>query len=70
LAGYLDGLHSFDPATMAWTLLSAAANSSSAPYARALHGFMSAGGKLYVHGGSNFLSASECKQMSAWVQGD
>ncbi len=50
-AGYLDDLHSFDPATMAWTLLSAAADSAPAPSARYWHGFTSAGGKLYVHGG-------------------
>jgi hypothetical protein len=40
-------LYSFDPATTTWTLLSAV---DSAP-ARCRHGFTSAGGKLYVHGG-------------------
>jgi hypothetical protein len=52
-AGYLDDLHSFDPATMTWTLLSAAADSAPAPSARYGHGFTSAGGKLFVHGGYN-----------------
>ncbi len=49
-AGFLDDLHSFDPATMTWTLLSAA-NDTRRPSARADHGFTSAGGLLYVHGG-------------------
>jgi len=43
-------LHVFDPATMAWTDLSAA-TSGTPPSARGGHGFTSAGGKLYVHGG-------------------
>ncbi len=47
---YLDDLHSFDPATMTWTLLSAA-NDTRRPSARFDHGFTSAGGLLYVHGG-------------------
>jgi hypothetical protein len=47
---FLDDLYSFDPATMAWTLLSAAPR----PAARSNHGFASAGGKLYVHGGFGF----------------
>ncbi len=46
----IDDLHSFDPATMTWTLLSAA-NDTRRPSARAEHGFTSAGGLLYVHGG-------------------
>jgi hypothetical protein len=46
----LDDLHSFDPATMTWTLLSAA-DDAGRPSARANHGFTSAGGLLYVHGG-------------------
>ncbi len=37
---------------MVWTLLSAAAESTR-PAARERHGFMSAGSKLYVHGGSS-----------------
>ncbi len=50
-AGPLDDLHSFDPATMTWTLLSAADFADSHPSARYSHGFTSAGGRLYVHGG-------------------
>ena len=46
----LADLHSFDPATMNWTLLSAA-DGAGRPSARANHGFTSAGGLLYVHGG-------------------
>jgi hypothetical protein len=49
-ADYLDDLHAFDPATMTWTLLSAALDGPR-PSARDSHGFTSAGGKLYVHGG-------------------
>ncbi len=52
LAGFLDDLYSFDPATMAWTLLSAATGGDPPPAARSSHGFTSAGGKLYVHGGN------------------
>jgi hypothetical protein len=47
---YYDDLHSFDPATRTWTLLSAA-NDTRRPSARSGHGFTSAGGLLYVHGG-------------------
>ncbi len=50
MADPLDDLHSFDPATMTWTLLSAA-NDTRRPSARSGHGFTSAGGLLYVHGG-------------------
>jgi hypothetical protein len=49
----LDDLHSFDPATMIWTLLSAA-NDTLLPSARSGHGFTSAGGRLYVHGGYSY----------------
>jgi hypothetical protein len=52
LAGELSDLFSFDPATMAWTLLSAA-DDARRPSARDNHGFTSAGGLLYVHGGWN-----------------
>ncbi len=55
-AGALDDLWSFDSATMAWTLLSAAANGAR-PSARYGHGFTSAGGKLYAFGGD---SAGAC----------
>jgi hypothetical protein len=52
LAGYANDLYSFDPAISAWTLLSVAVTAGNAlPTARAGHGFASAGGKLYVHGG-------------------
>ncbi len=47
---YLDDLHAFDPATMTWTLLSSV-DDTGRPSARAGHGFTSAGGLLYVHGG-------------------
>jgi hypothetical protein len=48
LAGLESELHSFDPANMTWTQLSAAGG----PSARCNHSFTSAGGRLYVHGGS------------------
>jgi hypothetical protein len=40
----------YDPAAGAWTDLSAAL-SGTPPSPRSFHGFTSAGGKLYVHGG-------------------
>ena len=40
----------YDPAAGAWTDLSAAL-SGTPPSSRGYHGFTSAGGKLYVHGG-------------------
>ena len=46
-ADYLDDMYSFNPANKTWTLLSG----SSRPSARRTHGFISAGGKLYVYGG-------------------
>ena len=49
-AHLLNDLHEYDPATRAWTDLSAAI-SGTPPSPRGLHGFTSAGGKLYVHGG-------------------
>ncbi len=49
--GYLDDLYSFDLANLTWTRL--AATAVPRPSARNFHGFTSAGGKLYVHGGSN-----------------
>ncbi len=54
---YLDDLHSFDPATMTWAPLSDAM-SGPRPSARGWHGFTSAGGKLYVHGGQDKSGAS------------
>ena len=53
--GFGDDLHSYDPVAMAWTDLSDAA-SGVPPAARYLHGFTSAGGKLYVHGGCSLDS--------------
>jgi hypothetical protein len=49
---FFDDLYCFDPANMTWTLLSAATNGAALPSARYSHGFTSAGGKLYVHGGN------------------
>ncbi len=51
-ADILDDLHSFDPATMTWTLLFAADDTGGRPSARTRHGFTSAGGRIYVHGGT------------------
>ena len=51
----LGDLHVFDPVNEVWTSLSAAA-SGIPPTARAFHGFTSAGGKLYVHGGADVNS--------------
>ncbi len=48
-AGALDDLYSFDPGSRIWTLL--AATSGQRPTPRFFHGFTSAGGALYVHGG-------------------
>ena len=52
-AGDLNDLHEFDPASGAWTDLSAAL-SGTPPVSRDSHGFTSAGGKLYVHGGYSY----------------
>ena len=46
-----DDLYSFDPVSMIWTRLTAV-NDNTRPSARDRHGFTSAGGKLYVHGGN------------------
>ena len=46
----LSDLHSFDPAALVWRDLSSSAQGNP-PAARFGHGFASAGGKLYVHGG-------------------
>ncbi len=64
--GLFDDLHSFDPATMVWTPLFAnksTAKDSGWPAARAWHGFASAGGMLYVHGGYSKLGMCMCQQM-------
>jgi hypothetical protein len=60
-------LHAYDPATMAWTDLSAP-TIGTPPIARCYHGFTSVEGKLYVHGGYKYgerpsggeLGASGC----------
>jgi hypothetical protein len=49
---YFNDLHVYDPVAGAWTDLSAAI-SGSPPSTRWGHGFTSAGGKLYVFGGSD-----------------
>jgi hypothetical protein len=51
-------LHVYDPAGGAWTDLSAAL-SGTPPSPRSSHGFTSAGGKLYVHGGWGFSGEGE-----------
>ncbi len=50
-----DDLHAFDLVNMTWTNLSVAGTQPSARYS---HGFTSAGGKLYVHGGTVFKGES------------
>ena len=45
-------LYKYDPVSMAWTNLSSNA-SGTRPCPRYGHGFMAAGGRLYVHGGSS-----------------
>ncbi len=61
-----DDLFSFDPSTMVWARLSTAADDGR-PSARSSHGFASAGGKLYVHGGRS-LASGACRVMF-WVHG-
>jgi hypothetical protein len=67
-AGLLDDLHSFDPATMKWTLLSVA-DGAGRPSKRSGHGFTSAGGLLYLHGGSSSTSTGKAggKYMSTAI---
>ncbi len=55
---FLNDLHVFDPATMTWALLSAA-NDTGRPSARYDHGFTSAGGRLYVHGGYGITDSGD-----------
>ena len=47
MAGLLADLHMYDPAAMGWIGLS-----TDLSPARCGHGFVSIGGRLYVHGGS------------------
>ncbi len=63
----LEDLYSFDPVTMAWTTIVASSiylrpllgypfesgSDDGRPIPRSFHGFTSAGGKLYVHGGES-----------------
>jgi hypothetical protein len=44
---------------MTWTLLLAAEGSADPPAARADHGFTSAGGRLFVHGGKRMVTGYE-----------
>ena len=50
-------MHVFDPVVMAWIDLTAAVTGNPHP-ARDEHGFTSAGGKLYVHGGCNHVASN------------
>ena len=50
--GVLSDLYVYDPAAMAWTDLSSPV-SGTPPSPRRCQGFVSDGGKLYVHGGSD-----------------
>jgi hypothetical protein len=71
-AGYLDDLHVFDTTAMNWTRLSFALDAPR-PSARYGHGFTSAGGKLYVHGGDitdadgNIGDRNSCELMVVYV---
>jgi hypothetical protein len=49
---FLNDLHVYDPVGGAWTDLSGAV-SGSRPTVRMLHGFTSAGGRLYIFGGKD-----------------
>ena len=50
LVGPLADLHVYDPATKIWTDLSGSV-SGTQPSARFQHGFVAAGGRIYVFGG-------------------
>ncbi len=61
VAGRNNDLHAYDPASMTWYDLSSSTTGST-PSARYYHGFTSAGGKLYVHGGyADSGKAGACK---------
>jgi N-acetylneuraminic acid mutarotase len=51
----MNDLHAYDPAAEIWTDLSVPI-SGTKPTARFGHGFTSAGGKLYVFGGSQWYT--------------
>ncbi len=67
-AGFINNLHVYDPATAAWTDISTAINGTS-PSPRYLHGFTSAGGKLYVHGGADAKGEGGLGRDQASVRG-
>ncbi len=52
ITGPLDDLLMFNPKTSKWTNITAVGSGQTSPSPRSYHGFTSAGGKLYVHGGS------------------
>ena len=51
-SGYLKDLHVYDPVAMTWEEISVVVYGTP-PSPRGKHGFASAGGKLYVHGGQD-----------------
>ena len=53
-AAVIGDLHVYDPGAAAWADLSSPA-SGGPPFARAYHGFASAEGRLYVHGGRDMF---------------
>ncbi len=65
-AALCDDLHWFDPATKTWSRLTAS-NDDSRPSARFFHGFTSAGGKIYVHGGVSYDEQNQTGTL-LWTQ--
>ena len=55
----LSDLHVYDPVAQAWTDLSSPA-SGTPPTARSFHGFTSAGDRLYVYGGLDWMDNAVC----------
>ena len=55
----LSDLHAYDPVAQAWMDLSSPA-SGTPPTARSFHGFTSAGGRLYVYGGLDWMDNAVC----------
>ena len=66
-AGCLQDLYVFDPVGMTWTNLSASV-SGTPPSARGEHGFASAGGELYVHGGCDQFDSNGNCDGEVWKQ--
>jgi hypothetical protein len=58
-----DDLHSFDPITMVWRLLSPAVGSRQPISARFSHGFTSLAGTLYMHGGATQQDTGDGKDV-------